>query len=56
MFNSFDKLLLDVSSAEGSEAMTSDLNSNGLSMGYIISDENKWGWITLYDESKATIY
>ena len=31
-----------------SESTTSDASSDGPSIGYIISDENKWGWITLY--------
>ena len=41
--------LKNVISSTVSEATTSDdVSSDGPSIGYIISDENKWGWITLY--------
>ena len=41
--------LKNVISLTVSEATTSDdVSSDGPSIGYIISDENKWGWITLY--------
>ena len=40
MFNSVVAPLMNVHSADGLEATDS--------IGYSISDENKWGWITLY--------
>jgi len=46
MFNSVVTPLMNV--GDGSEATISDVTSDGPSIGYIISDENKWGWITLY--------
>ena len=48
MFNSVVTPLMNVHSADGSEATTSDITSDGPSIGYIISDENKWSLITLY--------
>ena len=40
--------LMNVHSFESSEATISENTSDGPMIGYIISDENKWGWITLY--------
>jgi len=47
MFNSV-VTPLNIQSADGFETTASDVTSDGPSIGYIISDENKWGWITLY--------
>ena len=47
MFNSV-VTPLNIHSADGLETTASDVASDGPSIGYIISDENKWGWITLY--------
>ena len=39
---------MNILSADGSEATTSEITNDGPSIGYLICDENKWGWITLY--------
>jgi len=39
---------LNIHSADGFDTTVSDVTSDGPSIGYIISEDNKWGWITLY--------